>query len=117
METASFFTPGLDWQDRRLVSIARWPPRGWKGRRYKALYPSIYLLTAWKEKCIGLPKLYEAWYRAETLRCLDAKQVVADLGTDAILLCYEKPGEMCHRRLVAEWLERATGLLVPELGT
>jgi len=31
-----------------------------------------------------------------------------------VLLCFEAPGKFCHRRLLAEWVEQRTGLLVPE---
>jgi len=31
-----------------------------------------------------------------------------------IWLCFEAPGVFCHRRLLAEWVEQRTGLLVPE---
>lgn len=30
-------------------------------------------------------------------------------------VCWEAPGEFCHRRLVAAWLETALGVTVPEL--
>jgi hypothetical protein len=38
-------------------------------------------------------------------------------ASGAILLCYEKVelGEHCHRRVLAEWWERETGQVVPEL--
>jgi hypothetical protein len=32
------------------------------------------------------------------------------------MLCWEKPGEGCHRRICAEWLETALGIVVPEFG-
>lgn len=32
------------------------------------------------------------------------------------MLCYEKPGEFCHRRIVADWITRLTGVAVPEWG-
>ncbi|MDV6237616.1 DUF488 family protein [Leptospira ellisii] len=55
----------------------------------------------------------------EKLFKLDAVEVLEQLkelsqGKDLALLCYEKPGDFCHRRLVAEWLERKTGIEVPE---
>ncbi len=37
-------------------------------------------------------------------------------GKDAVLLCYEKEGKFCHRRLVAEWLKKEAGEEVIELG-
>jgi hypothetical protein len=33
---------------------------------------------------------------------------------DLALLCYEKPGEVCHRRFVAQWLEAGNSVSVPE---
>jgi len=56
---------------------------------------------------------YRAAYQ-EILDRLDPRKVYQELGEDAILLCWEKPGEFCHRRLVAEWLERELGVEVPE---
>ena len=100
------------------VSIARWPPRWWNGkRRYIALAPSISLLNRSRA---GLPWAdyvaeYRREYRRDVLDKLDPAQVLSDLGEDAIMLCWEKPGEDCHRRLVAEWLENQTGIIVPEL--
>ena len=35
---------------------------------------------------------------------------------DAVLLCYEKEGEFCHRQLAAEWLKRELNEEVKELG-
>lgn len=96
------------------VSIARWPPRWWGSRRrYIPLAPSADLL---KRSKAGLPwPEYAAEYKRDVLAKLDPAKVVADLGPDAILLCWEASGEDCHRRLVAEWLERSLSIAVPEL--
>ena len=90
-----------------LVSIALWSPRGWGGRRYKALAPRRKMMT-----------MDEASYREayqKILDGLDPQEVFEDLREDAILLCWEAPGKFCHRRLVAEWLEKSLGVKVPEL--
>lgn len=50
----------------------------------------------------------------DVLSKLDAQEVFNKLGERAIMICYEKPGEFCHRRLVARWLETELGILVPE---
>ena len=34
---------------------------------------------------------------------LDTIQTLAD-GKDVVFLCYEKPGEFCHRHIFAQWL-------------
>jgi len=57
---------------------------------------------------------YAIEYQRDVLCKLDAAKVVEDLGSDAVLLCWEAPGKFCHRRLVAAWLEEALGIEVPE---
>ncbi len=57
----------------------------------------------------------------QILSSLSAIEVVQSIrnfanGRDAVLLCYEKEGEFCHRRLVAEWLKKEVGEDVRELG-
>lgn len=105
MQTSYFFNPKIDRQDPRLISIALWSPRGWCGRRYP-LAPTR-----------GMLGMDEATYRAEyqkLLDNLDPQKVFEDLGEDAILLCWETPGRFCHRRLVAEWLEKSLGVEILE---
>ena len=110
----SYFANQAATLDPKSVSIARWPPRSWgPRRRYIALAPSIDLLNRSKA---GLPwPKYVEEYKRDVLGKLDPVKVSADLGPDAILLCYEGPGEECHRRLVAEWLEQALDVKIPEL--
>jgi uncharacterized protein (DUF488 family) len=116
METSSFKISG---KDPRAVSIARYPPwRGplaFKGRRYLTLAPSVGLLKAWKAGEITQAEYTDRFYR-ETLSPLDPRQVYQELGKDSIHLCFEDPGEFCHRRLVANWLEEALGISVLESG-
>ncbi|MEW6657204.1 MAG: hypothetical protein AB1424_00960 [Thermodesulfobacteriota bacterium] len=109
MQTCTFFSV-LNRQNQlgeRLVSIAFHSPKAYHGRSYPALAPRREML-----------KMDEAAYRVEyqkILDKLDPHKVFADLGEDAILLCWEAPGRFCHRRLVAEWLEKHLGVHVPEL--
>ncbi len=35
-------------------------------------------------------------------------------GRDAALCCYEKPGDFCHRHILARWLTEGTGVEVTE---
>lgn len=54
-------------------------------------------------------------YRAEVLDKLDPRQVLQDLGGDNfIMLCWEAPGEFCHRRVVAAWFRKELGITVDE---
>jgi len=55
-------------------------------------------------------------YRAQVLDKLDPHKIIRDLGGDNFLmLCWEDPGVFCHRRVVAVWMEKATGIKVEEL--
>lgn len=93
----------------QAVAICQGLPRGWNGRTYKALAPSWALIKA------QLPiDKFTRIYKAEVLDKLNPHQVLKDLGHNVILLCWEKPGEPCHRRVVAVWLEANLGIQVPE---
>ncbi|MGD0079812.1 MAG: DUF488 domain-containing protein [Methanoregula sp.] len=98
------------------VSIARFPPRWYTGRRYFRLAPKPEMLKLgdWEE--------YQRRYREEILSGLDPEEILRDLdiagaGHDVILLCFEKERMHCHRGLVAEWFSETIGLEVPELGS
>ena len=90
------------------VSIARGSPRGFTGKKELRLAPTWAMLKMQKPE-------YDADF-AEILAKLDPAEIYQTLGENAVLLCWEKPGDACHRRLVAEWLEAALGIEIPEYG-
>jgi len=93
----------------QAVAISRGIPRGWQGRRYKALAPPRDLIK------IMEPERFIPLYRAQVLDKLDPMQVIQEMGYDNfIMLCFEPPGEFCHRRVVAAWLRKHTGVLIEE---
>ncbi len=94
----------------QAVAISQGLPRGWQGRRYKPLAPPWNLVkTADPEQFVKL-------YRGQILNQLDARQVLQDLGgDDFVMLCWEPPGEFCHRLVVAAWLQKELGIEVHEL--
>ncbi len=115
MRTASFFTyttgPGR-------TGIARWAPRGTPvGFRVdRPLNPTAPMLKMARAE-------YEPLYQAIRAR-LDPRQRVEDLDRladphEPVLLCWERPPVTAtvwrHRRLVAAWLERELGRVVPEV--
>jgi uncharacterized protein YeaO (DUF488 family) len=61
-------------------------------------------------------------YRNEILSKLSSIKVYEELSDmlnnsnkhHLALLCYEKPGDPCHCRIVAEWLESGNSISVPE---
>ena len=111
MNTSNFSRSGAD---PRAVAISRTRPKGWTGRAYEPLAPPWRLVQAAKSGEIDEEE-YTRSFREEVLSKLDPAAVYADLGEDAVLLCWERAGAFCHRRLVAEWLEEELGVLVPEV--
>ena len=60
-----------------------------------------------------------AWYRRKyidtVLANLNPEKVLSDLGDNAVMMCYEKPSDFCHRQIIAEWLMERTGTRVEEV--
>jgi uncharacterized protein (DUF488 family) len=94
------------------VCIAIGTPKWFSGLNYKAVSPHGFMLSLSEEK-------YREEYR-KILRGLSAEKVVSDIKTitgnakKVALLCYEKPGEFCHRRMLAYWFEKELGIEVKE---
>ena len=103
--------------DKNLVSISLSPPKWYKGKTYTALAPNWDTIDAWKKssKTEEDWKNYKRDYYKTKLSKLDPKKVYEDLGEDAILLCFEKAGEHCHRILVAEWLSENLKIEITEI--
>jgi hypothetical protein len=99
-----------------LISISMKPPKYFLNivKIYKPLCPSYQLVMEYKKSIITEYE-YERQYYSTILDCLDPKKVYRELGDDSILLCYEKSGEFCHRRLVAKWFKENLNIDVPEL--
>jgi len=92
------------------VAISLGVPRGWRGQWCTVLAPSRRLI-----KIID-PQTFTKLYKAEVLDKLDPVKVIRDLGGDNfVMLCWEAPGKFCHRRVVAAWMRKHTGVLVEEL--
>lgn len=100
-----------------LVSISRFPPKGWSGFHMSYLAPSACLLREFKSGAIN-----EDGYTYGYMQYLDGIGVRSDFeimakwaqGRDIVLLCYEKAGAFCHRRLLASWVLEHYGYDIKE---
>jgi hypothetical protein len=95
-------------KDYLPVSISRGRPKWYHGRGLDCLAPTWQMLRMSKVE-------YDRHYM-QLLGGLDPQAVVDRLADNSVLLCWEQPGISCHRRLVAEWLEQGTKLVIPEWG-
>ncbi|MCT4574649.1 MAG: DUF488 domain-containing protein [Alphaproteobacteria bacterium] len=110
MKTSNFAKHG---NNINAVSISGCSPDAYKGREYKKLAPSWSIYKEYRKT--GDVQRYIKRFKEEILAPLDATKVFKELGSDAILLCYEKEGEFCHRHLVAQWFEKELNIKVEEI--
>lgn len=136
MQTSYFKSPKLkEIEEDRLVSICTGKPK-WFDRKcidYPALYPGWDIVNTYKQAIkmlvsyeyvtidniqikdeVELQKWYRDRYYKDILSKLDPLDVYLELQ-DKVLLCYEVPGDFCHRHLVAEWIYDNLGFQVKEL--
>lgn len=104
------------------ISICGKAPDWYTGLQYKKLAPKYDFFIKWKENHDN--DYYIKCFNEQVLDTLDINRVVADLhlklseevraqmqspfynnpNWHIALICYEKPGDFCHRHLVAKWL-------------
>lgn len=90
------------------IAISRGLPKWFKGRKMQQLAPTYPML-----------KMSQADYDvsfAGILDRLDVESCWRAIPDKSALLCWEIPGERCHRRAVAEWLENHLQVTVTEFG-
>jgi hypothetical protein len=100
------------------LSISGKAPDWYVGPQFKVLAPKYEFFKEYKNGRIGKDKYKSEFYRL-VLDPLDPEVIYTRLidqyGDTVTLCCYEKPGDFCHRRIVAEWFEQTLGILVPEM--
>ena len=85
------------------------------------LYPGMEMVNDYKSGSLS-DEEYIIKYK-QKLSELDDTKIIKKLeklshtfgDRDIVLLCYEAPGKLCHRHLVAEWLSYNTTYIVEEL--
>lgn len=99
------------------ISICGKAPDWYNGIQYKILAPKYWFFIKYKED--GNEEFYIDAFNKEVLGVLKAHEVLEklnELAYDKIpcLICYEKPGDFCHRHLVANWLQNNCNIKVEE---
>ncbi len=94
------------------VSIALKSPPGFRGENYPSLFPKWEFLVKYKWDKDEVA--YIRAYKEQVLSRLDSHKVWKDLD-GKVLLCWERSGSFCHRRIVAKWLEEELGIEVLEI--
>ena len=99
------------------ISICGKAPDWYKGIQYKALAPKYWFFKKYKED--GDAEFYTLAFQKDVCDALNVSKTLLDLqklAGDKIpcLLCYEKPGDFCHRHIVAEWIKNNSTIKVEE---
>jgi len=99
------------------VGISLGIPKYFQGHNLRYLAPTYDILKLEKEEEYT-PAYLMHLEKVDMERLRDDFSIISgnEGGKDIALLCYEKPGEFCHRRLFAEWLKEKTGYEVKEYG-
>ena len=89
------------------IAICGKSPDWYTGLWYKKLAPKYGFFMEWKKTKNN--EYYIQHFNDEVLSPLNAYNTVDELyqlcgEDDIVLLCYEKPGDFCHRHLVSNWL-------------
>ncbi|MDR2397020.1 MAG: DUF488 domain-containing protein [Puniceicoccales bacterium] len=104
------------------ISVALFTPQWAKvDACFPFLNPTEQLLREAKSGAIPIEEAMKK-YQREILSKLSPIKIYKELiemlnksnKQHFTLLCYEKPGEVCHRRVVAKWLEIGNSISVPE---
>lgn len=103
------------------VGICAIPPVFFKGPNFIIVAPTKDILFEYKN--IGDKSLYIKRYNDEVLSIfknaeqwkifIDRLESISH-GKDVALLCYEKPGDFCHRHLLADKINEVLGLNITE---
>lgn len=95
------------------ISICAKAPDWYEGLQYKKLAPKWNFFKEWQENHDN--NYYIKCFDEQVIGKLDAYTVLMELSklagfenrhNDICLICYEKPGDFCHRHLVADWLTK-----------
>jgi len=95
------------------ISISLFPPKWFTGQRLHYLAPKKFMLDDSMTE-----EEYEKHY-IDILEKVDIKTLGITLrdiahGKDVAFLCFEKPGDFCHRHILAKWLSKKTGVDIQE---
>jgi hypothetical protein len=116
MNTSYYFSPKIK-PEQNLIRISGSYPKNitWLENTgiYYPLCPPWDLVKNFRDGKINQEQYIEVYHNI--LYSLNAIQVYGELKDNAILLCWEKPGKFCHRRLVSEWFKQQLYIDVTEL--
>ena len=106
----SYFSNLLKLKERGIkpISIALLSPKWYAGEELRDLAPDGTIFIAYKENLVSeerFKKFYE-----HKIKKIGKERILAMIeekanGRDVALICFEHPNDMCHRHILAEYLD------------
>lgn len=98
----------------QMIGIALFPPKWFGGSSIPYVAPTWSILHNSKGS-----EEYTLRFKSEVLAKRDPQTFLKMIeamsqGKDVALCCFEKPGDFCHRHIVAEWMKETLGIEVSE---
>lgn len=103
-------------KDPGAIAISRSQPDWYSGDVRIDLAPTWDMIWAIKDGKITYDDYICQYINMLITNKFDAKRFLESLptSTPTYLLCYESPTDLCHRRLLADYIEIQTGVYIPE---
>ena len=100
------------------IAISGKRPDFYTGAYWSDFAPRYKDFIEWKsgrDGDIQYTEKYRKWLNSlDKQEIRDVLEELENEYKDIIFLCYEKPGDFCHRHTLADWLEENMGLVVEE---
>jgi len=96
------------------VSISASSPPHFEGKRINLLAPTWDMIKKYKQGKINEEQYSQLYIDLLKSRNLTPESIYNSIPHRTVMLCYEKRGDFCHRRVLAEWIEQALGVEIPE---
>lgn len=96
------------------IAIVASTPNWYKGNSMAVFAPEWSLVEDWKKNRITWETYEERYLGMLDKRGISYALKVLEQFEKVVLLCYEKPGDKCHRHLLAEYLNSKYNMNVLE---
>lgn len=102
------------------TGVVLFPPKWYNGRNLKSYAPSLELFNKCKSGDISGEDFYKEYYeevkKTGVRRFIEyIKEKEREGVSKIVLLCFEKPEEICHRHILARYLSEELGCSINEM--
>lgn len=108
----SYFSNYKNLTEYQCISIANSKPENIFIPTWQDVVPSWWMVDAFKQDKLGWGQ-FKQLYRKQLIG-VDFSYI-EKFSLPVVLLCWEKESEHCHRRILAEEIENAYGIIINEV--